>query len=778
MRSDIIKKGFERAPHRSLLRATGSIHSDDDFNKPFIAICNSYTDAIPGHAHLNEVGMLVKRMVREAGGVPFIFNTIGVDDGIAMGHSGMKYSLPSREIIADAVETMLRAHCFDGMVCIPNCDKIVPGMLMAAVRVNIPTIFVSGGPMAAGISEQKEVVEGLPAHLQPASKKSDLITVFKGVGELQTGKITADDLAALEKAACPTCGSCSGMFTANSMNCLAEALGLALPGNGTVLAVSKEREALYRRAARQIMKLVEMDLKPRDIATIAAFDNSLALDVAMGGSTNTILHTLAIAREAGIQYDIARIDALSRRVPCLCKVSPSSNYHVQDVHRAGGIHTILGELKRIDEANGHINGKSTGGEGAKERILDLSCRTVTGATLGENIDAWDIRSPKVTALAKAVRVSGASALVLDPADKMGPAGISPSGNLAPKPMLFNPGDETSILLWRIAAAWNVGSLDSLDAVFHAKARLALPEGEPLVGLDAIHANLDQRLKDSKGLVRAELATLRKNPVLVFWQYPKGAPKVAALTLRINKSKDGLVRSATLDNRAGSLASAVPAGLVPYDSAFMFDPADCIRSGAAAYTQDGGLAILYGQLAPEGSVVKTAGISQAFKDNCGPGMVFEGPCVIFESQDEACEGILGGKVTAGDVVIIRNEGPRGGPGMQEMLSPTSYIVGMGLGDKVVLITDGRFSGGTAGACIGHVSPEAAEGGPIGLLKQGDRLRIDFPNRRIDIGVSEEELAVRRAATEPRKLKLSGWLARYQRLVSNASQGGVLWQGDVS
>src|SRR5487761_1651523 len=327
MRSDTIKKGSERAPHRSLLRATGSIESEDDFNKPLIAICNAYTDCIPGHAHLNEVGLLVKRLVREAGGVPFIFNTIGVDDGIAMGHGGMKYSLPSRELIADCVETMVQAHCFDGMVCIPNCDKIVPGMLMATMRLNIPTVFVSGGPMAAGIAEQQANHEDVMAHLQPATQTSDLISVFKGVAELQAGKITEADLKKLEQTACPTCGSCSGMFTANSMNCLCEALGMALPGNGTVLAVSKEREALYDWAARQILKLVEADLKPRDIATVEAFDNALMLDVAMGGSTNTVLHTLAIAREAGVPYDIKRIDEISRRVPCVCKVSPSSNYH-------------------------------------------------------------------------------------------------------------------------------------------------------------------------------------------------------------------------------------------------------------------------------------------------------------------------------------------------------------------------------------------------------------------------------------------------------------------
>ena len=752
MRSDIIKKGAERAPHRSLLRATGSIESEADWDKPFIAICNSYTDCIPGHAHLNEVGMLVKRLVREAGGVPFIFNTIGVDDGIAMGHSGMKYSLPSRELIADCVESMLRAHCFDGMVCIPNCDKIVPGMLMAAMRVNIPTVFVSGGPMAAGVAQQAAGGD-LPAHLRLASQKSDLISVFKGVGELQAGKITAEELQKLEQSACPTCGSCSGMFTANSMNCLCEALGMALPGNGTVLAVSKEREALYERAARAIIKLVAVDLKPRDIATLEAFDNAIALDVAMGGSTNTILHTLAIAREAGIPYDIKRIDDISRRVPCLCKVSPSSSYHVQDVHRAGGIHTILGELKRM-------------------KALTLTCKTVTGRTLGENIDEWDIRSPQCSDWARTARVAGCSAIVLDPNDKLGAAARTVSGNLAPKPLLYFPGDIRGITLWRFAAAFNVGDAVTAAALFTDDSELQVHEGITWKGRAAIQAGLEQKLAESKGLVRAELGQLKGTPVLLIWQYTKGGEKQVRCVLRTGRLRAWRIGKAYHDYRAGSIKEAQPCGLMPYDSAFMFDAKDCIRTRETAYTADGGLAVLYGQLAPEGSVVKTAGISDAFKQNCGPAFAFEGPCVIFESQDDACAGILGGKVKAGDVVIIRNEGPRGGPGMQEMLSPTSYIVGMGLGDKVVLITDGRFSGGTAGACIGHVSPEAEEGGPIGLLRNGDRLRIDFPNRRIDMQVPEAELAERKQAWRPVKHELTGWLARYQKLVSNASQGGIL------
>jgi dihydroxy-acid dehydratase len=725
MRSDIIKKGPERAPHRSLLRAAGVIESEADFDKPFIAICNSYTDCIPGHAHLDEIGALVKRFVREAGGVPFIFNTIGIDDGIAMGHGGMKYSLPSRELIADCVESMLKAHCFDGMVCIPNCDKIVPGMLMAAMRVNIPAVFVSGGPMAAGSPV--------------GDKATDLITVFKGVAELQTGKITPEQLRNLEAAACPTCGSCSGMFTANSMNCLCEALGMALPGNGTVLAVSKEREALYLRAAHAILKLVEHDLKPRDIATVEAFDNALTLDVAMGGSTNTILHTLAIAREAGIPYDIARIDAISRRVPCLCKVSPSSDYHVQDVHRAGGIHTILGELKRLG-------------------ALNLNCKTVTGKTIGQDIDEWDARSPQCTAWAKSARVAGASVPVRD-------------GAMARKPISFFPGDERSITLWRLAAAFNAGDAALCAALFADDAEFQLDETTTWKGAAEIEAGFRQKLAEFKGQVRAELGCLRDTPVLMFWQYTQGEPKKVRSLIRASRYRQGwLITKAYRDMRPSSIAAAEPTGLMPHDANFMFKAEDCIRSAATAYTKDGGLSILYGQLAPQGSVIKTAGISDSFKKNCGADFVFEGPCVIFESQEEACAGILGGKVKAGDIVIIRNEGPKGGPGMQEMLSPTSYIVGMGLSDKVALITDGRFSGGTAGACIGHVSPEAAEGGPIGLLKNGDRLRIDFPNRKIDICVPEAELAARQPVQVKRDL--TGWLARYQKLVTNASEGGVL------
>jgi len=553
MRSDTVKKGYEKAPHRSLLRAVGL--QDADFDKPFIGVANSYVGIIPGHVHLQEVGRIVREAIREAGGVPFEFNTIGVDDGIAMGHTGMRYSLPSRELIADAIESMALAHCFDGLVMIGNCDKIVPGMLMAAMRVNIPAIYVSGGPMAAGKTAGGKVV--------------DLASVFEAVGSYSAGKLDDAGLLELEKTGCPTCGSCSGMFTANSMNCLAEPLGMALPGNGTILAVDEKRKALYRAAGRQILMLVEKDLKPRDIVTRETVDNAFCLDMAMGGSTNTVLHTLAIAHEAGIAYSLDRINQLSDRVPYLCKVSPAGHHHVEDVERAGGISAIL---KRLAE---------------KGDVLKLDRPTVTGKSLGENIR-------------------------------------------------------------------------------------------------------DAAVKDD----------------------------------------------------------------------------DVIRPLSNPYRATGGLSILFGNLAPDGAVVKAGGVA--------PEMLrHEGPAVIFESQDEALAGILSGRVKAGDVVVIRYEGPKGGPGMQEMLSPTSAIIGRGLGKSVSLITDGRFSGASHGACIGHVSPEAAAGGPIGLLKPGDRIRIDIDKRLLEVALSEAELKARRAAWTPLPPRVTtGWLARYAKFVTSGSQGAVL------
>jgi len=610
MRSDIIKKGDARAPHRSLLRATGV--GEDDFNKPFIAVCNSYTDIIPGHVHLDKVGQLVKQYVREAGGVPFVFNTIGVDDGIAMGHAGMKYSLPSRELIADSVETMLQAHLFDGMICIPNCDKIVPGMLMAAVRVNIPTIFASGGPMEAGRTA--------------AGRTVDLISVFAGAAARRNNKISAEELLELEQIGCPTCGSCSGMFTANSMNCLCEALGMALPGNGTLLATSAERKELFRRAARRVVEMVlafdrqgeAAGVLPRQIVTQASIDNSMVLDMAMGGSTNTVLHMLAVAHEAGVEYDMARINDLSKRTPTLCKVAPSHHYHVEDVHNAGGIHTILGAVRR-------------GCPG----LLNVDCPTVSGRSLGENIDAFDLRSPKVTQEALAM---------------------------------------------------------------------------------------------------------------------------AAVRARGVRNNEGL----SVERPAGS-ARALSADELG------FDPADCIRELPNAYSREGGLVILYGNLAPQGAVVKAAGVRPEM-------MRHAGPAVIFESETEAYEGIVGGQVRAGDVVVIRYEGPKGGPGMQEMLAPTSAIQGVGLDTSVALITDGRFSGGTAGACIGHVSPEAAAGGPIGLLAPGDVVEIDIPGHTLAVRLSDAQLAERRKRWQPRPPRYpSGWLAKYAKMATSADTGAVLrWE----
>ncbi len=556
MRSDLIKKGFDKAPHRSLLKATGVIKNDSDFNKPFIGVCNSYIDLIPGHVHLQEFGQIVKEGIRKAGGVPFEFNTIGVDDGIAMGHIGMRYSLPSRELIADSVETVAEAHRLDGLICITNCDKIVPGMLMAAVRIDIPVIFISGGPMKAGRSS--------------SGRKLDLISVFEGVGEYQAGKIDDKALKELEDLSCPTCGSCSGMFTANSMNCLMEALGLALPGNGSILAVDSNRKELVKKAASQVLYLVKKDIKPSDILTPNSFKNAFTLDMAMGGSTNTILHTLAIANEAGIEFDLKTLNEISDKVPYLCKVSPATkNVHMEDVDQAGGISAILKELSNIDG------------------ILDESSLTVTGKSLGQNISKAKTENTEV------------------------------------------------------------------------------------------------------------------------------------------------IR--TVDN---------------------------------PYLKTGGLAVLFGNLAPQGSVVKTGAVEENM-------LVHTGPARIYNSQDEALEGIAKNEVMPGDVVVIRYEGPKGGPGMPEMLAPTSAIMGMQLGNKVALITDGRFSGGTRGACIGHVSPEAASGGPIAALQNGDLITIDIPNRKLDVELNENELKRRLSELpvfEPKIKK--GYLARYSQMVTSASTGAIL------
>jgi dihydroxy-acid dehydratase len=553
MRSDTIKKGFEKAPHRALLRAVGV--SEADMGKPFVAIVNSYVDIIPGHVHLQEFGKVIKDAVRAAGGVPFEFNTIGVDDGIAMGHEGMKFSLPSRELIADCVETMIQAHQFDGMVCVPNCDKIVPGMLNAAMRVNIPAIFISGGPMPAGRTPEGETI--------------DLISVFEGVGAFAAGKIDEVRLRILEQNACPSCGSCSGMFTANSMNCLMEVIGLALPYNGSILAKTDERTNLAKRAASLIMTLIDRDIKPRSIVTAEALDDAFALDMAMGGSTNTVLHTLALAHEAEIEYPLDRINAVAQKVPHICKVSPAGKWHMEDVHRAGGIPAILNEIQ----------------QGTK--MLHLDRMTVSGETIGKSIEGAYIKDYEV-----------------------------------------------------------------------------------------------------------------------------------------------------------------------------------IRSCKNAYSRRGGLAILFGNLAPNGAVIKVGGVEPSM-------MRFTGPAVVFDSEQEAMAGILAGGVKAGDVVIVRYEGPKGGPGMREMLGPTSAIMGMGLGDKVALITDGRFSGGTRGACIGHVSPEAAASGAIAALRLGDIIDIDLDARTLNVRISDSDLATRLKTLHPFEPKAeSKWLRRYAHFVTSADTGAVL------
>ncbi|ERN52453.1 dihydroxy-acid dehydratase [Alkalihalophilus marmarensis] len=553
MRSDMIKKGIDRAPHRSLLRAAGV--REDEMDKPFIGVCNSYIDIIPGHMHLNKFAEVAKQAIRDAGGIPFEFNTIGVDDGIAMGHIGMRYSLPSREIICDAAETVINAHWFDGVFYIPNCDKITPGMLMASVRTNVPSVFVSGGPMEAGRTKD--------------GKSLSLASVFEGVGAFSSGAMTREELLEIEQSACPTCGSCSGMFTANSMNSLMEMLGVALPGNGTMVATSEARHQLIKDAAKHLMNLIEKDIKPRDIITEEAIDDAFALDMAMGGSTNTVLHTLAIANEAEIEYDLNRINKVAERVPYLSKISPASDYSMDDVHQAGGVSAIMKELCHID---GAIH---------PDRI------TITGKSLYENVAHAEITNDDVI-----------------------------------------------------------------------------------------------RRKD--------------NP----------------------------------------------------------------------YSPVGGLSILYGNLAPDGAVIKVGAVDPSIK-------VFEGEAIIFNSQDDAQKGIDEGTVKEGHVVVIRYEGPKGGPGMPEMLAPTSSIVGRGLGTKVALITDGRFSGASRGISIGHISPEAAEGGPIAFVENGDKIRIDLTNRTLEWLVTPEEHAERKegfVAPEPKVKK--GYLARYSKLVTSANTGGVM------
>ncbi|WP_282785358.1 MULTISPECIES: dihydroxy-acid dehydratase [unclassified Nocardia] len=606
LRSRTTTAGRNAAGARALWRATGL--TDSDFGKPIVAIANSYTQFVPGHVHLKDVGEIVAEAVRAAGGVPREFHTIAVDDGIAMGHGGMLYSLPSREIIADSVEYMANAHTADALVCISNCDKITPGMLNAAMRLNIPAVFVSGGPMEAG----KAVVVG-----GVAQAPTDLITA---IAASASSAVSDEGLSEVERSACPTCGSCSGMFTANSMNCLTEALGLALPGNGSTLATHAARRALFERAGRVIVDIAnrwyrddDASVLPRNVANEKAFRNAMALDVAMGGSTNTVLHTLAAAQEGEIDFDLETIDEISRRVPCLSKVSPNSDYHMEDVHRAGGIPAILGELRR-------------GG------LLETEVTTVHTASFDEWLDTWDIRSGKAS--------------------------------------------------------------EEAVELFHA----------------------------APGGVRT-------------------------------------TEPFSTENRWSSLDTDQEQG--------------CIRDIAHAYTVEGGLCVLRGNIAPDGAILKTAGIDEDL-------FTFEGPAVVVESQEEAVSVILNKRIKAGDVVVVRYEGPAGGPGMQEMLHPTAFLKGAGLGKSCALITDGRFSGGTSGLSIGHISPEAASGGAIGLIENGDRIRIDVHTRALELLVSEDELARRRAKMEAserpwqpadRDRPVTTALRAYAALATSADKGAV-------
>ena len=605
LRSRTTTHGRNMAGARGLWRATGM--KDGDFGKPIVAIANSFTQFVPGHVHLKDLGQLVAREIESVGGVAKEFNTIAVDDGIAMGHDGMLYSLPSRELIADAVEYMVNAHCADALVCISNCDKITPGMLMAALRLNIPTVFVSGGPMEAG-----------KVTLQGVKKSVDLIDAMIAAAD---SNVAEEDLEVIERSSCPTCGSCSGMFTANSMNCLVEALGLGLPGNGTIVATHADRRELFLEAGRTVVRLAkryyeqdDASVLPRNIATFQAFENAMTLDIAMGGSTNTVLHLLAAAHEAGVDFTMKDIDRLSRRVPCVCKVAPAvANVHVEDVHRAGGILGIMAELDR-------------GG------LIVRDVNSVHASSLGAAIDHWDVARSDNEAVKTLFRAA--------------------------------PGGVPSIEAFSQSSRWEELDLDR-----------------------------------SKGV---------------------------------------------------------------------------IRDIEHAFSKDGGLAVLYGNIAKDGCIVKTAGVDASI-------LTFKGPARICESQDEAVEKILGGKIAAGDIVLVRYEGPKGGPGMQEMLYPTSYLKSKGLGKACALVTDGRFSGGSSGLSIGHLSPEAAEGGPIGLVEEGDIIEIDIPNRSIHLAVDDATMAKRRAAMEaspnpwqpskPRKRNVTTALRAYAALTTSAARGAV-------
>lgn len=667
MRSDVIKKGYQRAPHRSLLRATGL--KDSDFNKPFIGVANSYIDIIPGHFYLNKYAEIIKDEIRKAGGVPFEFNTIGVDDGIAMGHNGMLYSLPSRELIADCIETVMNAHSLDAMICIPNCDKIVPGMLMGALRVNVPTIFVSGGPMKAGKLDDGSVL--------------DLNSAFEAVGAYESGKIDEKRLHEIECNACPGGGSCSGMFTANSMNTLCEAMGVALPGNGTIPALSKEREELLRAAARRIVEIAldseaSERFRFRNILNHKAVHNAFVVDMAMGGSTNTVLHMLAIAKEAEVDFDLESINAIAAKVAHIAKIAPAlSSVHMEDINRAGGVSAVMNEVAKRNLACTQSLNDLDGSASVTTDKVAPSPHAQKHSNLTHNPRISESSNPESQfALDSQTHTNGNSKIFDEKCGLQGKhKGSYPSGN---DPKCFSP-------------------------LPHLSQKAEFPSILYLDALTITGETLGERIKDSK-----------------------------------------------------------------------ITDTNIIHTNENAYSQVGGLKILFGNLALEGAVLKVAAVAESMKE-------FRGKAICFNSQAEAIKGIAGGKVKSGNVVVIRYEGPKGGPGMQEMLSPTSLIMGMGLGESVALITDGRFSGATRGACIGHVSPEAAEGGLIALIEDGDEIEISVSKGSLELLVDSKVLESRRAKWLEQgvaqkimqdKNITSKWLKRYSLLVSNAANGAVL------
>ena len=681
MRSDIIKKGYQRAPHRSLLRATGL--TDSDFSKPFIGVANSYIDIIPGHFFLNKYAAIVKEEIRKAGGVPFEFNTIGVDDGIAMGHSGMLYSLPSRELIADCIESVMNAHALDAMICLPNCDKIVPGMLMGALRVNVPTIFVSGGPMLAGRLDDGSVL--------------DLNSAFEAVGAYESGKIDEKRLHEIECHACPSGGSCSGMFTANSMNTLCEAMGVALEGNGTIPALSPEREELLRKAARRIVEIaldssLSERFRFRNILNAKAVHNAFVVDMAMGGSTNTILHMLAIAKEAEVEFNLESINAIAQEVAHIAKIAPAlSSVHMEDINRAGGVSAVMSEVAK--RGRGHSACTAISAESAK------IAQSLTSSKLNRD---------------------------------------------------FNPQTSGTILECQDSSGVESGNVNSK----HIESRV--DSNVKPANLDSKAADTQQGRQDfcvKNGALQAEARELPQ--VVMTEAEAKQSPFFAK---KPTPKVESILHLDALTITGETLGERIKDSKISDTS--------IIRTNDNAYSQVGGLKILFGNLCEQGAVLKVAAVAESMKE-------FSGRAVCFNSQEEAIKGIAGGKVKAGNVVVIRYEGPRGGPGMQEMLSPTSLIMGMGLGESVALITDGRFSGATRGACIGHISPEAAEGGLIALVEDGDVIEISVSRGSLELKVDSTTLQARRAKWQPTKKEVkSKWLKRYALLVSNAAQGAVL------